>query len=119
MNRPAPSRTPQTEKLLAWLAFMSCGIVLVFTWSTYDEEVSRLAGLRASESQKEQAFLALERTRVQTESYVQRVISEPEFVRDIARERLGVAEPGEIVIRIEGASGLARPAPPAASSAGR
>ena len=44
-------------------------------------------------------------------------IFDPEFVRDQARERMGVAEPGEIVIRVDGARNMATPAKPAAQPA--
>jgi cell division protein FtsB len=55
----------------------------------------------------------LERTRAQTDRYVDRFGRDPEFVRDQARERMGVAEPGEIVIRVDGARNMATPAKPA------
>jgi cell division protein FtsB len=69
--------------------------------------------MRASEVQKEQAYAALERTRAQTERYVERFGRDPEFVRDQAREKMGVAEPGEIVIRLDGARNMATPPKPA------
>jgi cell division protein FtsB len=80
-------------------------------YSTHSDASERLAALRASEVQKEQANALLERSRVQTERYITRFGTDPEFVRDQARERLGVAEPGEIVIRLEG--GAARASAPA------
>ncbi len=122
MESEPPSRNPQTEKLFLWASFLLFCTVLAFTWSTYGDEAARLEGLRASERQKEQAYAALERTRGQTDRYVDRFSRDPEFVRDQARERMGVAEPGEIVIRLDGARGMATPAKPApapAATAGR
>jgi cell division protein FtsB len=119
MDSEPTSRNPQTEKLFLWASFILFCTVLAFTWSTYGDEVARLEGLRASERQKEKSFAALELARVQTDRYVDRFIRDPEFVRDQARERMGVAEPGEIVIRVDGVRSLATPAKPATPPAGR
>jgi cell division protein FtsB len=113
MEREPTSRNPQTEKLFLWASFILFCTVLAFTWSTYGDETERLAGLRANEKKKEEAYAALERTRAQTDRYVDRFGRDPEFVRDQARERMGVAEPGEIVIRLDGARNMATPAKPA------
>ena len=113
MESEPKSRNPQTEKLFLWASFILFCTVLAFTWSTYGDESARLAGLRASERQKEQAYAALERIRGQTDRYVDRFSRDAEFVRDQARERLGVAEPGEVVIRLDGGAALAQPAPQA------
>ena len=117
MESEPTSRNPQTEKLFLWASFILFCTVLAFTWSTYGDETARLAGLRANEKKKEEAYAALERTRAQTDRYVDRFGRDPEFVRDQARERMGVAEPGEIVIRVDGARGMATPAKPAAQPA--
>ena len=116
MESEPTSRNPQTEKLFLWASFILFCTVLAFTWSTYGDETARLAGIRANEHQKEAAYAALERTRAQTERYIERFSRDPEFVRDQARERLGVAEPGEIVIRFDGARNMATPPKPAASN---
>ena len=113
MESEPTSRNPQTEKLFLWAAFILFCTVLAFTWSTYGDETARLTGLRASEKNKEQAYATLERARAQTERYIDRLARDPEFVRDQARERMGVAEPGEIVIRVDGARNMATPAKPA------
>ena len=109
MESEPTSRNPQTEKLFLWAAFILFCTVLAFTWSTYGDETARLAGIRANEHQKEQAYAALERARGQAERYVERFARDPEFVRDQARERMGVSEPGEIVIRLDGARNMATP----------
>jgi cell division protein FtsB len=116
MESESSSRNPQTEKLFLWASFILFCTVLAFTWSTYGDESARLAGLRASERQKEQAYAALERIRGQTDRYVDRFSRDAEFVRDQARERMGVAEPGEIVIRVDGARGMATPQKPVSTS---
>ena len=113
MESESSSRNPQTEKLFLWASFILFCTVLAFTWSTYGDESARLEGLRANERQKEQAYAALERTRAQTDRYVDRFGRDPEFVRDQARERMGVAEPGEVVIRLDGARNMATPQKPA------
>ena len=113
MEREPTSRNPQTEKLFLWASFILFCTVLAFTWSTYGDETERLAGLRANEKKKEEAYATLERTRAQTDRYVDRFGRDPEFVRDQARERMGVAEPGEVVIRVDGARNMATPQKPA------
>jgi cell division protein FtsB len=122
MESESSSRNPQTEKLFLWASFILFCTVLAFTWSTYGDESARLEGLRANERQKEQAYANLERTRDQTYRYVDRFARDPEFVRDQARERMGIAEPGEIVIRVDGARNMVTPAkaaPAPTAQAGR
>jgi cell division protein FtsB len=116
MEREPSSRNPQTEKLFLWASFIFFCTVLAFTWSTYGDETARLAGIRANEHQKEQAYTDLERTRAQIERYVERFGRDPGFVHDQARERMGVAEPGEIVIRLDGARGMATPPKPVSAT---
>ncbi len=121
MESEPQSRNPQMENMFLWASFIAFCSVVALTWSTYGDEAERLQALRASERQKEKAYTAIERTRDQTGRYLDRFSRDPEFVRDQARERMGVAEPGEIVIRIDGARGLAAPkpatpAPPASAS---
>ncbi len=111
MDSDVEQPTTQTEKLILWSLLLFLCVVTAGVLSTHSDESDRLDALRASEAQKEQALAGLERTRVQTERYINRFSTDQEFVRDQARERLGVAEPGEIVIRLEGAS--ARAAQPA------
>ena len=109
MESEPKSRNPQTEKLFLWASFILFCTVLAFTYSTYGDETARLAGLRAHEHQKEESYASLERARAQTYRYVERFVRDPEFVRDQARERMGVAEPGEVVIRVDGARNMATP----------
>ena len=109
MESENPARNPQTEKMFLWAAFLGLCMVSALIWSTNDDETRRLAALRANELQKEKLFSAFERTRGQTDRYVDRFGRDSEFVRDQARERLGVAEPGEIVIRIDGGRNMAAP----------
>lgn len=115
MESESSSRNPQTEKLFLWASFILFCTVLAFTWSTYGDETERLAGLRANEQQKEKAYATIENARAQTERYVDRLGRDPEFVRDQARERMGVAGPGEIVIRVDGARNMVTPPKPAAA----
>jgi cell division protein FtsB len=102
---------PQTEKFLVWASVLLFFGVLGFVYSTYQSEQERLAALQANEEQKEKNFNSLERQREQTARYIDRFSRDPEFVRDQARERLGVAEEGEVVIRVDGASSLSQPTP--------
>lgn len=112
MDSKERTANPQTEKLLLWCAFFMLFTVAAFVYSTYQEEEARLATMHAQEQQKEATFNALERQREQTARYIDRFTRDAEFVRDQARERLGVAEPGEVVIRLEGGAALAAPTAP-------
>ena len=102
MESAETSANPQTEKLILWAVFFLFLAVLAFTLSTYADETERLEALGLSERQKKAQLDALERQREQTARYSERMGRDPEFVQDQARERLGVAKEGEIVIRIEG-----------------
>ncbi|MFM9017580.1 MAG: hypothetical protein ACKOLZ_08765 [Verrucomicrobiota bacterium] len=104
MNRNADQQPTQTEKFILWSLILGLCVVNAAEFSTHSDESDQLAALRASEAQKEQANAALERRRVQTERSSTRSPPEPECGRAPARERLGVAESGEIVIRLEGSS---------------
>jgi len=104
---------PQTEKLILWSCFLLLCTVAGFVYSTYQEEEERLETMRLAERRKEDSFNAIERQREQTARYIDRFTRDPEFVRDQARERLGVAEAGEVVIRLDGGAALAQPAPQA------
>jgi cell division protein FtsB len=107
-----PTSNPQTEKLLVWASvFLFIG-VMSFVYSTYQSEEERLKALQNNEEQKQKTFSTIERQREQTQRYIERYDRDPEFVRDQARERLGVATEGEIVIRIDPNSGLATPVQP-------
>lgn len=107
------SQNPQTEKMFLGLAFLGFLMVALLLWSTIEDESKRLAALRANEAQKDKQATAMTNLRIQTDRYVNRYENDPEFVRDQARERLGVAQPGEIVIRMDGARNMSAPTPPA------
>ncbi|NBX35509.1 hypothetical protein EBR16_09175 [bacterium] len=109
MESVETSSNPQTEKLVLWVVFFLFCAVLAFTLSTYSEETERLEALGLSERQKKAQLDGLERQREQTARYIERMGRDPEFVQDQARERLGVAKEGEIVIRIEGGGAAGAP----------
>ncbi|MEI6121285.1 MAG: septum formation initiator family protein [Opitutae bacterium] len=107
-----PTTNPQTEKLFVWASILLFIGVLSFVYSTYQSEEDRLKALQGNEEQKQKTYSTIERQREQTQRYIERYDRDPEFVRDQARERLGVATEGEIVIRLDPNSGLAAPAQP-------
>ena len=91
MESAETSANPQTETLILWAVFFLFLAVLAFTLSTYADETERLEALGLSERQKKAQLDALERQREQTARYIERMGRDPEFVQDLARERLGVA----------------------------
>ncbi|MGA0133711.1 MAG: FtsB family cell division protein [Opitutales bacterium] len=111
MDSETDQPATQGEKLALWSMVLLLCVVSGMVYSTHAGDSDRLAALRASEAQKEQSLAAVERARLQTDRYINRFSTDQEFVRDQARERLGVAAPGEIVIRLEG--GALRPVQPA------
>ena len=109
MDNPESAPNPQTEKFFLWARFLLfCGVLSV-SISTYQAEEERVAALRDDEARKEKLFVQIERQREQTSRYIERFTRDQEFVRDQARERLGVADSGEVVIRVDGAAALAQP----------
>ena len=110
-----PRATPQTDQFLLWgffLLLLAAAFLLVVTLR---EERVRLAGLQKVESDRESELAEVEQARVRASRVVTRFNADEEFVRDQARERLGVAAPDEVVIRIESSpgapSGGTRPSP--------
>lgn len=65
------------------------------------EERARLAGLEKVQADRQSDFERIEAARKQGQQILGRFHSDDEFVRDQARERLGIAAPDEVVIRIE------------------
>ncbi|WP_248785825.1 hypothetical protein, partial [Escherichia coli] len=70
-------------------------------YSSVRDEEERLAGLRKLEADREAELATAEKARDQGTRFRERFSGDPEFVRDQARESLGVASPEEIVIRVE------------------
>lgn len=110
------SSNPQTEKFFVWATVFLFLCAISFVFSTYQSEEQRLQSLRNNEEQKQKTYAAIERQREQTQRYIERYDRDPEFVRDQARERLGVATEGEIVIRLDPTSRLAAPNQPNSST---
>lgn len=114
MEEETPS-SPQTDRFLFWGALLLLAAVGCLVYSSVRDDEERLAGLRKVEADREAELAATEKARDQGDRFLNRFSGDPEFVRDQARERLGLASPDEIVIRVEstpaGAPG-ARPAAP-------
>lgn len=109
-----PSTNPQTDRFLFWAALLLLVAVGCVVYSSLRDEEERLAGLRRIEEGREAELAAAEKARDQGTRFLDRFSSDPEFVRDQARERLGLASPDEVVIRVEAAPGAAPAAKPAA-----
>jgi cell division protein FtsB len=92
---------PQTQKFFLWCAVIAFCTVSIFMLSSYREETERLGALRDTEKQKRENLNKLEAERLRTTLFLDRFTRDPEFVNDQARERLGVAAPGELVIRVD------------------
>ncbi len=92
---------PQTQKFLLWAAMIAFVAASIITFSAYRDETERLEALRMTEKQKEKDFAAMEANRLRTSLFLDRYTRDQEFVNDQARERLGVAAPGELVIRVD------------------
>ena len=124
----APRATPQTEQFLFWLLLILLFVSAFLMVVTHREEQARLAGLQKTESDKQAELAEADAAVAKGHAVLRRFTDDDEFVRDQARERLGVAAPDEVVIRVEPGVGAApaagRPAgnplfAPAASGEGR
>lgn len=105
MEEESTSNSPQTDRFLFWVTFLLLLAAAFLLYSSVQEEEARLAGLRKIEADREAELAAANKAVDQGNRVVGRFSSDPEFVRDQARERLGVASPDEIVIRVEATPG--------------
>jgi len=116
MEEENTSNSPQTDRFLFWGAFLLLLAAGFMLYSSVQDEEARLAGLRKIEADREAELAAAEKARDQGTRFLDRFSGDPEFVRDQARERLGLASPDEVVIRVETAPGASpaggRPAAP-------
>lgn len=109
----SPPPSPQTDRFIFWGALFFLCTVGFFMFATLREEELRLAGLHKLEADRRAERDAQERALAQETQTLSRFTDNREFVRDQARERLGVASPDEVVVRLEPGAGAnpARPAP--------
>ncbi len=104
-----PSANTQTDRFLFWTAFLILIAAAFMLYSSIKEEEERLAGLHKIEKDREAELALAEKARDQGTRFLDRFSGDPEFVRDQARERLGLASQDEVVIRVEGTSATANP----------
>lgn len=115
LEEESQSNSPQTDRFLFWGAFLLLLAACFLIYSSVQDEEARLAGLRKIEADREAELAAAEKARDQSARFMDRFSGDPEFVRDQARERLGVASPEEVVIRVESTPGAAPSASPRTS----
>lgn len=120
---PRAAASPQTDGFILWGSLLFLLASGFFMYSSLREDQLRLAGLQKIEADRLAERDAAQASLAQGTQILTRFNDDPEFVRDQARERLGVAAPDEVVIRIEPAAAVpgrsAAPlfAPPAAEPA--
>jgi cell division protein FtsB len=108
----APRGTPQTDQFLFWGVFLVLLAAAFLMVVSLREDRARLAGLQRIEAGKQAELAEADAAVAKGHAVLRRFTDDDEFVRDQARERLGVAAPDEVVIRLEpGAGGAASPAP--------
>jgi cell division protein FtsB len=99
-------KSPHTDQFLLWSAFLLLLTAAFLMYVSLREERERLAGLEKVQADRQADFERIEAARKQGQQILGRFHDDDEFVRDQARERLGIAAPDEVVIRIEsGAAG--------------
>lgn len=110
----SPPASPQTDRFILWFGALLLVATGFFMYSSLREEQFRLAGLEQLEASRQADLEDIERTLTKGTQILNRFNGDAEFVRDQARERLGVAAPDEVVIRLEpGATSTpGRPAAP-------
>ena len=114
----APRGSPQTDQVLFWGVFLVLLTAAFLMVVSLREERARLAGLQKIESDKQAELAEADAAVAKGHAVLRRFTDDDEFVRDQARERLGVAAPDEMVIRIEPGAGAPVAAPGAAGAAG-
>jgi cell division protein FtsB len=119
MEFEAHEQQPQTQKFFLWVAVICFFTASIYVFSSYRDESERVEALRMTERQKEKDFASLEAERIRTSMFLERYTRDQEFVNDQARERLGVAAPGELVIRLDGTAAAVAPSKSVAKPANR
>jgi len=108
----APRGTPQTDQFLFWGVFLVLLAAAFLMVVSLREDRARLAGLQKIEADKQAELAEADAAVAKGHAVLRRFTDDDEFVRDQARERLGVAAPNEVVIRLEpGAGSAAQPGP--------
>lgn len=106
----SPPPSPQTDRFIFWGSLFFLLTVGFFMFATLREEELRLDGLHQLEADRRAELEGHERALAQETQTLSRFTDNREFVRDQARERLGVAAPDEVVVRLEPGAG-AGPSP--------
>lgn len=112
----APRGSPQTDQVLFWGVFLVLLAAAFLMVVSLREERARLAGLQKIESDKQAELAEADAAVAKGHAVLRRFTDDDEFVRDQARERLGVAAPDEMVIRVEPGAGAPVAAPGAAGA---
>ncbi len=104
------------RRLRTYLVALGLGIGASGTVLAFDAEngLRPLWSLRAREARLETRIASLARERVERTRAVLRLRSEPRAIERLARGKLGMVRPGEIVVRLEPSPAVG--APPASSS---
>ena len=108
----APRGTPQTDQFLFWGVFLLLLAAAFLMVVSLRGERERLAGLQKVEADRQAELAEADAAVAKGAAVLRRFTDDDEFVRDQARERLGVAAPDEVVIRVEpGVGGGSAPQP--------
>lgn len=99
MSRKKPSSLPIIIFSILAVTWAVTVVIFYESLSAAEEERDRLAAIEAEKTEE------LERLRREAEhlrTYTDKMLKDSEFVQQEARERLGLAVEGEVVIRAEG-----------------
>ena len=107
----APRGTPQTDQFLFWGVFLLLLAAAFLMVVSLRGERERLAGLQKVEADRQAELAEADAAVAKGAAVLRRFTDDDEFVRDQARERLGVAAPDEVVIRVEPGAGGVSPQP--------
>ena len=107
----APRGTPQTDQFLFWGVFLLLLAAAFLMVVSLRGERERLAGLQKLEADRQAELAEADAAVAKGAAVLRRFTDDDEFVRDQARERLGVAAPDEVVIRVEPGAGGVSPQP--------
>lgn len=88
-------------KYIFWTLIAAFAVMGVVFWQEWTESQRRLADVKRRQQNLESEVAHLQQEKAGKLAYLERIQNDPEFFRREARQRLGSATPGEIIIKSE------------------
>ena len=95
------ARTAQRVLIAFVILIIAWGAELVFFYNKIDDVKETCAAMAQKEAETAERLKEMERIAAYNKNYIDQLLKNREFLEMEARSRLGVAVPGEVVIREE------------------